>query len=116
MKKISKILITASALLLSTYGYQRAAASSNHQSLAAYFEMEVNTADNAVQAVANDSAILVVNNEDDGYFFRRFWLRLRPRVERDIPGLASFAIIPEVELLWEKQTPEGWEIYKPAKK
>jgi hypothetical protein len=50
---------------------------------------------------------------EDGYFLRRFWLRVRPYVDIEVPGFAGFEVIPEVEMLWEKNTPEGWEIYRP---
>jgi hypothetical protein len=56
-----------------------------------------------------------VEDGADLYFFRRFWLRIRARIERDIPGLAGFAVIPEVELLWERPNPNGWENYKVEK-
>lgn len=109
-------LITAITLALSTGIYSLAFAAGEKQSLSDFFEQEVYSLDQAVQEVPSDVALVTGETKDDGYFFRRFWLRLRPRVERDIPGLASFAIIPEVQLLWEKQTPEGWELYKIEKK
>ena len=55
-------------------------------------------------------------SDDDAYFFRRFWLRHRPRVERDIPWLAGFSVIPDLEMLFEKPAPEGWDMYKIEKK
>ncbi len=114
--KFNSTLLALLLLLGSTYFYQQATAGEEKQSLADFFEQEVTALDNAVQTVPSESAVVTGRNGDDGYFFRRFWLRLRPRVERDIPGLAGFSIIPEAELLWEKQTPEGWEIYKIEKK
>jgi hypothetical protein len=50
---------------------------------------------------------------EDGYYLRRFWLRVRPYADISIPGLAGFDVIPEVEMLWEKAPPQGWEIYRP---
>lgn len=87
------------------------------QTLAQYFEEEVLSTDNALQMESTPSSMIGDgHSDDDAYFFRRFWLRLRPRVERDIPWLAGFSVIPELEMLFEKPAPEGWEMYKIEKK
>ena len=49
----------------------------------------------------------------EGWFFRRFFLRLRPQIALDIPAFANLKLIPEVELIWERSYPDGWETYKP---
>lgn len=54
---------------------------------------------------------LLETGED--YMFRRFWFRLRGKVGLKAPGLAGLEVIPEVEMLWEKEVPDGWAIYKP---
>lgn len=114
--KIKSTLLAAMVLMSSTYIYQQAMATPSKPTLSDFFEEEIITLDDAVQQVPSQPTVVSSEANDEGYFFRRFWLRLRPRVERDIPGLAGFSIIPEAELLWEKQTPEGWEIYKIEKK
>ncbi len=50
---------------------------------------------------------------EDKFIFRRFWLRVRAKVGLTIPELAALDLIPEIEMLWEKEVPEGWETYKP---
>ena len=47
------------------------------------------------------------------WYYRRFWLRFRPRVAVAIPGVAKLEIVPELETLWQRDLPEGWEPYKP---
>ncbi len=87
------------------------------QTLAQYFEEEVLSTDKALQMESTPITMIGDRrSDDDAYFFRRFWLRLRPRVERDIPFLAGFSVIPELEMLFEKPAPEGWEMYKIVKK
>ncbi len=87
------------------------------QTLAQYFEEEVLSTDKALQMESTPLTMIGDrNSDDDAYFFRRFWLRLRPRIERDIPFLAGFSVIPELEMLFEKPAPEGWEMYKNVKK
>ena len=49
----------------------------------------------------------------DAFLFRRFLIRLQAPVGFNIPWIATFEIVPEVELYWEKPFPEGWEEYKP---
>lgn len=97
---ISAVLIT-----------QDVGASASKQSLANYIESEINLLDDAVQSAPTEKAV-IDGEKEEGFFFRRFWFRLRARVERDVPGLAGFAVIPEVELLWEHPYPDGWESYK----
>lgn len=111
-KSLLKKILFASFFLLN---FEALWAESKVASLADYLLNEVSSLDNALAGVemgVNSPESLDDVNKSDTYFFRRFWLRLRPRVERDIPGFASLSIIPETELLWEQQTPEGWEMYK----
>lgn len=87
------------------------------KTLAQFFEEEVLATDHALQRESTPIAMISDRrSDDDAYFFRRFWLRLRPRVERDVPWLAGFSVIAELEMLFEKPAPEGWEMYKVEKK
>jgi len=86
------------------------------QDLSSYLSTEISSVDEAVRnelSQVESEQLQRQHSKDESYFLRRFWLRIRPRVGIDIPGLADFEIIPETELLWEKQAPEGWEIYRP---
>jgi hypothetical protein len=49
----------------------------------------------------------------EAWYYRRFWLRFRPRVAFAIPGFAKLEIVPEFEMLWARDLPTGWEVYKP---
>jgi hypothetical protein len=51
--------------------------------------------------------------KDHEWFYRRFWLRFRPRVSFAVPGFAKLEIVPEIEMLWQRDLPTGWEVYKP---
>ncbi len=53
------------------------------------------------------------SEEDEAFMFRRFWLRLRPRAGLHVPGFATFDVVPEIEMLWERDLPNGWETYRP---
>lgn len=82
----------------------------NEKTLTQFVSEEVATMDLAfTQMTANENP----GSEDDAFIFRRFWLRLRPRVGLHVPGFATFDVIPEVEMLWEKDLPDGWETYRP---
>lgn len=50
---------------------------------------------------------------EEGFFFRRWLLRLQAQVGIDVPWIATFQIVPEVELVWERPFPDGWTAYKP---
>ncbi len=78
-------------------------------SLTDFVTQEVDSMDYAFDELNRD----VDGKPQEDYFFRRFWLRLRPKVGLTAAGFANLEIIPEIEMLWEKDTPDGWEIYKP---
>jgi hypothetical protein len=49
----------------------------------------------------------------DEYYFRRWMIRLQALVGVEVPWIASFKIVPEVELIFERPYPQGWSEYKP---
>ena len=49
---------------------------------------------------------------EDAWYFRRFWLRLRPKAAITLPGV-KLTLVPEVEMLLERDYPDGWGTYKP---
>lgn len=112
------LLISSSSIvgLSSARAADEVTSPESKQTLAEYVESEILSLDKALKADISSPTIIADDGKEDAYFFRRFWLRLRPRVERDIPWLAGFSVIPELELLFEKPTPEGWDIYKIEKK
>lgn len=101
---MSKLIKMIFVCVLVSIGYAPAWA---NPTLAEYVEKEISSFDLAFEALDSDSQVT------DDYFLRRFWLRLRPKVGLTVPELAALEIIPEIEMLWEKEVPEGWEIYKP---
>lgn len=50
--------------------------------------------------------------DEDSMYFRRFCLRLTALVGFDVV-VGSVTAMPEVELLWQRDLPDGWEPYKP---
>lgn len=52
------------------------------------------------------------SGDDDMFFLRRFWLRVRPKAIFSLPGLVKIQIIPELEMLWERPLPEGYTGFK----
>ena len=49
----------------------------------------------------------------DSYYLQRIMLKAQAIVGIDVPWIALFQIIPEVELIWQKPVPKGWAPYKP---
>ena len=47
------------------------------------------------------------------FYFKRFFVRLRPKAGVQLVGVARGDLIPEIELAWERPFPEGSETYKP---
>lgn len=50
---------------------------------------------------------------NEAWTLQNFWLRMRPRGGFDMPGIGEALLIPELELLWQRDLPEGWELYTP---
>ena len=50
---------------------------------------------------------------NEQWYFQNFFLRIRARWGFDVPGFAKFHVVPELELVWQRPTPEGWGSYKP---
>jgi hypothetical protein len=51
--------------------------------------------------------------QGDSWYFRRMMIRVRPKASFEIPGFAKLEIIPETELIWQRELPDGWTGYKP---
>ena len=73
------------------------------------------------QLAATDAAVCSADEDltratEDSWYFRRFWLRVRPKFSFGVPGLTALEIVPELELLWQRDLPDGWKTYKPAPK
>jgi hypothetical protein len=68
---------------------------------------EMDAADGAVAAGAALTA------PEDAWLFRRFLLRVRPKVAIGIAGFLKLEIAPEAEMQWERDLPTGWVTYKP---
>mgnify|MGYP001568205842 CR=1 FL=1 len=96
-------------LLITAFVFK--ASASTELSLTDFVSGEVRSLESAFADVGPLDESISSQNEE--FILRRFWLRVRPKVGLSIPGLAAFDIIPEVEMLWEKEVPEGWETYKP---
>ncbi|HUP58320.1 MAG TPA: hypothetical protein VM598_12760 [Bdellovibrionota bacterium] len=79
-------------------------------SLTDYLKSEIGTMQDAVSATPSGEPLA----DDEGWWFRRFWLRVRPKIGFTAAGAVKVEITPEVELLWERPYPDGWTTYKPV--
>ena len=82
----------------------------NEKTLTEFVSEEISSLDEAFAQLNTSEPI---DTADDTYMLRRFWLRLRPKAGLKVPGFATFEVIPEIEMLWEKELPDGWETYRP---
>jgi len=71
-----------------------------------YLEGELNSIDDTLDQQSDR------DGRDSSLFFRRFWLRIRPNITFTA-GIAKIAIVPELELLWQRDLPDGWIPYQP---
>ncbi len=65
---------------------------------------------NANQAIPSPQGNL--NAPADGYYLHNLFLRLQILVGINIPWIASFQLVPEVELVFERPIPVGWTTYE----
>ena len=71
----------------------------------------LDSTESAVNRCSSEDASAAETSHE--WFYRRFWLRFRPRVSFAVPGFAKLEIVPEIEMLWQRDLPAGWEVYKP---
>lgn len=83
------------------------------QDLSEFIIDEISTVDQAFQAETRKTGITEGQSEE-AYYMRRFWFRIRAKFGIEVPGFADFEVIPDLEMLWEKEPPNGWEIYHPS--
>lgn len=50
---------------------------------------------------------------DERWYLRNFWFRLRAKAGFEMPGFTQLAVVPEIELLWQRPNPTGWATYRP---
>ena len=49
----------------------------------------------------------------EALFYHDFFVRVQPRVGFEVPGLVDVQVIPEIEMIWQRSFPEGWDTYFP---
>jgi hypothetical protein len=108
LRIIALLLLSTSSVIASP-----AARAEAIPELRAFIESQVSAADEAIGASESASSPSGPASFDEEWYFRRFWLRVRLPAGIDVPWLAKFQIVPEVELLWQREYPAGWGTYKP---
>jgi len=87
---------------------QSQAAQDNLPGLTNFLRTEISK---GAKALANGQSSSVATGDE--YYFRRWMIRLQALVGVEVPWIASFTIVPEVELIFDRPYPQGWSDYKP---
>ncbi len=91
-------------------GIAMSASAQAESSLSGYLKQEIAALDEAIASCPAEAQA----QGEDGWWFRRFWLRARGKIGFTAGDAIKVEIVPEVELLWERPYPDGWTTYKPA--
>src|SRR4029079_19121121 len=101
---------------------------SSDRSMSQYIEQEINKLDDAIASSPSEGAVGELpelstsaspekpspsNDTQQRWFLRNFWLRTRATVGYQVPALLKLEIVPELELLWQRDYPTDWGTYKP---
>ncbi len=70
-------------------------------------QAQIAEVENALSKSADNEII------DESWYFQNLWIRSRLSVGFALPGLASIAVVPELEFLIQRDLPEEWQIYHP---
>jgi hypothetical protein len=105
-----KPLLTAALLALLS---GTSAHAESNEDLTRYLRDEIAQMQESVDQCTLDRAVESSDDPSENWFYRRFWIRVRAKAAFQVPGLAKLEIVPETELLWERELPEGWAAYKP---
>ena len=105
MKRID-FLAVFSMIVLSIVPMNQVGAADSLPELTRYLKAELESASRALDE-ADDTAV------NEAYFLRRWLVRVQAPFGIKVPWVAKFQIVPEVELVWQRQYPDGWNEYKP---
>lgn len=47
------------------------------------------------------------------WYLDQFSLRIRAQVGFEVEGFLAFQVVPEMELIWQRSSPEGYATFKP---
>ena len=98
-------------LLLVMLLYPLALSAEPTAELTRFMEREIDTIETAMsqaQPPAKPS-----DEKEESWYFKTFMFRLRANAGVDIKGIGKFLVVPELELVWLRELPEGWKTYKP---
>lgn len=107
MKKIFLVACSCLSLLPSF-----ALAKSNRQ-LSEYFQEQIQALNRSI-VESEDGATMMDSSASEMWHMNQFSLRLRASLGFGIEGFASFQIVPETEMIWQRASPDGWVNYKPG--
>lgn len=80
----------------------------NHK-LSEYFQLQLSTLNQSVIESENSAQSAALEQ----WFLDQFTLRIRAQVGFEVEGFATFQVVPEMELVWQRSNPEGWINFKP---
>lgn len=101
--KTTKILAIALLTMLPVF---QATAGDAMPELTKYLKTEIENASRSLDEAGTEVA-------DEAYFLRRWLIRVQAPFGIKVSWIAKFQIVPEVELVWQRQYPDGWTDYKP---
>lgn len=66
-----------------------------------------------IQMQESQENLLADQGNQEKWILKNLYLRVRAKLGFEIPVFAKFQVIPEMEILWQKPNPSGWDNYKP---
>jgi hypothetical protein len=81
--------------------------------LTKFVAQEVSTMSRAVEesgmrqaGLVQEASALSASDDRPSYYFRQFMVRVRTFAGFSVPWLVSFEVVPEVELVWQRNMPK----------
>ncbi|HEY8280364.1 MAG TPA: hypothetical protein VIH99_12120 [Bdellovibrionota bacterium] len=94
--------IIFSVMVLGILGSALPAQAREIPGLTRFVSQEISTMSRAVEGSSAGGEA----TEGPDYFFKRFMVRVRASMGFDVPWIASFQVVPEVELVWYRSMPK----------
>lgn len=102
------------SVMMLVFGASFPVAASGVPGLEKFLGEQVTVLDDAVASASDPSEVCSADAADNEmWFFKNFFLRVRPQAGFEIPAIAKIQVVLEAELLWQRPTPQGWGAYKP---
>lgn len=84
-----------------------------NRKLSEYFQGQIQALNQSIVESEHSSKV-TDGTAQEIWYINQFSLRLRAAIGFGIEGFATFQVVPETEMIFQRGNPDGWVNYKPG--